>query len=243
MTDQAFRGEYPVGSWTLKVSDEDVEGESGRFIGWSLSLWGSAQDANKSKLYSLRNSDELPIPFPPPIEDISSDPELTSVAPSTTKSYVKPTIVVSTSVVSGVAPTTGTSSPSSDTLKGMSDRTRYMIAAAGSIAFILMLAGGIYLIVRRIRQNRRDAALRTEGRETDFEEVNMRLLDHDRSHVVVDEDDEASERDDHEESSLRASREHPANLETNAAMFQSEFLRDEEGSDHEENLWAKQQPP
>jgi kexin len=39
------RDEDPVGQWTLRVSDQSNH-ETGSFLGWSMTLWGSAMDAS-----------------------------------------------------------------------------------------------------------------------------------------------------------------------------------------------------
>ena len=105
-----------------------------------------------------------------------------------------------------------------------------------------MLAGGTFLIVRRIRQNRRDAALRAEGRSAEGEEVSMRLLDQDGSHVIFDEDDEDSEQEEHEDQSPPTSRGQPASLGTNSAAFQSGFLHDSDREEDENTPLAVQRP-
>ena len=186
-----------------------------------MSLWGSARDANKAKSYILRNSEELPIPFPPPIEEALPDPDPTMVSPSTTNSYLKPTVSSTTGAQDG----SENEAPGSD---GMSDSTRAIISAVGTITFVLMLAAAGWLIVRRVRQNRRDAALREEGRTGEGEEVNMRLLD--RGEVIYDEDEEEAGGENREDPRCTT-----APLGTNPAAFHSGFLDDEGASDREEN--------
>lgn len=42
------RDEKPIGAWTLRVSDQNKEDEHGTFLGWTMSLWGSAIDPSKA---------------------------------------------------------------------------------------------------------------------------------------------------------------------------------------------------
>lgn len=46
-----FRGENPIGEWTLKVSDQNKPDHSGRFLGWNMALWGSAIDPAKAQKF------------------------------------------------------------------------------------------------------------------------------------------------------------------------------------------------
>ncbi|EJD00927.1 uncharacterized protein FOMMEDRAFT_110361 [Fomitiporia mediterranea MF3/22] len=171
-------GENPVGTWTLTVSDQDREDESGNFIGWRLSLWGSAKDSDKAVPYALKISEELPIPFPPPEEaEPTPDAPHTTAVPSTTKSFPKPTAAISSvpgqeDVESTAGQATATSSSDSSS---MDNDTRFRIAILGFVFAGIFIAGGAILIIRRIRQNRRNAQRRAE--EGEGEDVRMRLLD------------------------------------------------------------------
>lgn len=42
------RGEDPVGEWTMTVKDTHNPDKNGRFIAWSLQLWGESIDADKA---------------------------------------------------------------------------------------------------------------------------------------------------------------------------------------------------
>lgn len=172
------RDEDPIGKWTIKVNDQDIEDESGRFIGWSLTLWGSANDPKRVKPYVLRNTENLPFPPPElPQEPIPSTTDPTTSATtiaSTTKSYTKPTVHLSTGMP---APTTvssdssdkdvlsisgggQTSQPSSmpsqepNANDAMSDSTRFWISAVGSVASILLIGFGAFLVIRQMRRNK-----------------------------------------------------------------------------------------
>lgn len=53
-TDCRGRDEDPVGKWTLKVSDQSND-EEGSFLGWSMTMWGSAIDASLAEKFELPN--------------------------------------------------------------------------------------------------------------------------------------------------------------------------------------------
>ena len=44
-----FRGENPIGEWTLKISDRNKPDHNGTFLGWNMALWGSAIDPSKAQ--------------------------------------------------------------------------------------------------------------------------------------------------------------------------------------------------
>lgn len=46
------RDENPVGTWTIKVKDQGNPQHHGRFISWSLQLWGESIDAKKAVPWS-----------------------------------------------------------------------------------------------------------------------------------------------------------------------------------------------
>ncbi|KAJ4475682.1 peptidase S8/S53 domain-containing protein [Lentinula aciculospora] len=85
-------GENPIGTWTIRVSDQSVSNpqSNGSFIGWSMILWGTALDASKARLYELptyeKDSDGWVFP---PVED--SRPDDGSEVPSTTRLPTRPT--------------------------------------------------------------------------------------------------------------------------------------------------------
>jgi kexin len=79
------RGENPVGTWVLKVKDQNRSGVNGTFLGWNMALWGSTIDPAKAKNY------EVPVIENrlPPIDASESIP-VPSPA-SSTKQHTKPT--------------------------------------------------------------------------------------------------------------------------------------------------------
>ena len=45
------RDENPVGDWTIRVFDTEDPGHKGKFLGWTMSLWGSVIDPAGAKEY------------------------------------------------------------------------------------------------------------------------------------------------------------------------------------------------
>jgi len=79
------RGEDPVGSWVLKVKDQNRTGANGTFLGWNIALWGSSIDPAKAKNYEVPVIDNR---LPPIVSPESFPvPSLTS----STKQHTKPT--------------------------------------------------------------------------------------------------------------------------------------------------------
>ncbi|WVQ93527.1 hypothetical protein IAU59_000601 [Kwoniella sp. CBS 9459] len=71
--------ENPVGTWTIKVKDQANPDKIGRFVAWSLQLWGESIDPSIAKLWA-------------PAEEGQPDEEQTGSDPSTTTSQKpKPT--------------------------------------------------------------------------------------------------------------------------------------------------------
>lgn len=47
-----YRDENPVGKWTIKVKDQINHDKTGRFVAWSLQLWGESVDPALAKLWA-----------------------------------------------------------------------------------------------------------------------------------------------------------------------------------------------
>ncbi|KAI0077117.1 hypothetical protein K474DRAFT_1662048 [Panus rudis PR-1116 ss-1] len=75
--------ENPVGTWTIRVSDQHREGQNGTFLGWTMTLWGSVIDESKVKEYDIPVLDQTL----PPLLDHHDSP----ATPTTTKAHPKPT--------------------------------------------------------------------------------------------------------------------------------------------------------
>ncbi|KAJ3824920.1 peptidase S8/S53 domain-containing protein [Lentinula raphanica] len=85
-------GENPLGTWTIRVSDQSSTkpDSKGSFIGWSMILWGTAIDASKARLYEFPTYEKEEDRWIfPPIED--NYPEDGSQVPSTTRLPTRPT--------------------------------------------------------------------------------------------------------------------------------------------------------
>ncbi|EMD38165.1 hypothetical protein CERSUDRAFT_64430 [Gelatoporia subvermispora B] len=83
--------ENPIGDWLIRVSDQNKENESGAFLGWTMTLWGSVIDPDASfKVYDVPLLDTV---LPPVAEE--GDDSITSSIPlpsaTTSKTIPKPT--------------------------------------------------------------------------------------------------------------------------------------------------------
>jgi kexin len=65
------RDESPIGTWEIKVTDRVNPDKVGRFIAWSLQLWGEAIDASSAKTWAPAEEGQ------PDEEQTGSDPYLT----------------------------------------------------------------------------------------------------------------------------------------------------------------------
>ncbi|KAH9945793.1 peptidase S8/S53 domain-containing protein [Epithele typhae] len=98
------RDESPLGDWTIRVSDQRKEDQSGVFLGWTLSIWGSVADevkSHKSYVVPTDEHDEILPPPPKTVADHDHATTTTGTAQSTevlatttatnTKTLVRPT--------------------------------------------------------------------------------------------------------------------------------------------------------
>lgn len=76
------RDEYPAGDWTIRVFDNEDPEHSGKFLGWTMSLWGSVIDPAQAKEYIVPQVEHT---LPPDHE--AEGPDLST----TTKVLPKPT--------------------------------------------------------------------------------------------------------------------------------------------------------
>ncbi|TCD67278.1 pheromone processing endoprotease [Steccherinum ochraceum] len=81
--------ENPIGTWTLRVSDQNKQAEKGTFLGWTMTFWGSVIDASKDiPVFDVPLLDQTLPPLLPP----SNKPSQTIDLPiATTKQHPKPT--------------------------------------------------------------------------------------------------------------------------------------------------------
>ena len=68
---KAFREEKPAGIWTIMVKDQINPEATGRFIAWSLELWGECIDASLAKVWAPAEEGQ------PDEEQTGSDPTAT----------------------------------------------------------------------------------------------------------------------------------------------------------------------
>lgn len=70
-THSLCREENPLGTWTITVKDTVNPNKTGRFVAWSLQLWGECIDAAEAKLWAPAEEGA------PDEEEIGSDPTVT----------------------------------------------------------------------------------------------------------------------------------------------------------------------
>lgn len=226
------RGENPEGEWTIRVSDQDVEEEEGFFLGWELSLWGSAIDAAKAQPYVLKDTEYKPFPPPEPVHG----PEPESTSASTTKSYLKPTIIHSpTTAADGTESTTTVGVvPGEDDHEEFDDEgavthesdlsdPRFVVAIVGFVSFFILAGGAVYLIMRRKIKNQSGEYSTVPGSDEEAGSLPMTSLEGaaraSRPDVIYDES---------EESRLMDSEGRRQGLSSNPDAFHSGFLDDDE---------------
>ena len=150
------RNENPIGTWTIRVSDQEDERESGNFLGWSMTLWGSSIDPEKAKPYVLVDTDEMP--FPPPAlpsatESVDSSlPSATSVAESGSNP-ISPSAIPATAVSTHAYVPSSSPQPSdwvSDGLEFVSDNS-WTIGIVGIVLLFVIAGASVYLVRRRKR--------------------------------------------------------------------------------------------
>ncbi|RDX56377.1 hypothetical protein OH76DRAFT_1395493 [Lentinus brumalis] len=65
--------EDPIGDWTIRVSDQRKEGQTGVFLGWTMSLWGSVLDPGKDiPVYVVPTEEDVLPPTPTSTTDGTS---------------------------------------------------------------------------------------------------------------------------------------------------------------------------
>lgn len=182
--------ENPLGTWTIRVSDPLNTDNTGKFLGWNMVFWGSSTSTGTSAQNDPHKF-ELPPDdgnvFPP--LEVADEPEwhetsttttvatstsatsttstTTSLAPSTTRSYSKPTI--SSEIVEGTTAldaveTSATPSPTSTANPGLINliaSQKYFYAYIG-LFFLIGLGAAIFFWLRRRRSNYEALAPREE---------------------------------------------------------------------------------
>lgn len=169
------RDENPVGTWTITVKDAVNPDKNGRFVAWSLQLWGESIDPALARDWA-------------PAEQGEPDEEQTGSDPSTVISQKpKPTdhlpedhaSATGESHLPGLATTTAadtvepTDMPSDENdelgepgfLGGVGDlaSNSTWLASAGGIIILFGLGAGVFLLLRRRNRRRNLFGLANEG--------------------------------------------------------------------------------
>lgn len=241
-----FRGENPIGNWTLKVSDQNSAEHKGSLLGWNMALWGSAIDPAKAKKFTEPVVDNN-------LNDDPSRPIISAGEPATsTTLHAKPTDhlpATSTGNAHSVSPSaTATNKPKPQEDKTEEEETWYnelakivtsnkwTIGGLGAIVFGV-IGAVVFLWKRRAARKRLE-----EYRSLAADDIQMEAIGEDdilaggegprstRSVRFVDDDNEAggstrsSEDEDHHE-------DHTINPPSAKGLgFHSSFLDDDEPS-------------
>jgi kexin len=191
------RDENPVGTWTITVKDAANPDKIGRFVAWSLQLWGEAVDASITKPWA-------------PAEEGQPDEEQTGSDPTTViNQKPKPTdhlpddhaSAPGESHLPGLATTTAADAVDPTASTGLSDElggpgflggvtdlasSSSWLAGAGGIIVLAGIGIGAFFLLRSRRKNRNLFGLANngEGARGDYapvaEDVPMGLLERGR---------------------------------------------------------------
>ncbi|WWC96813.1 hypothetical protein V866_003688 [Kwoniella sp. B9012] len=177
--------EDPVGTWTIKVKDQSNPDKTGRFVAWSLQLWGEAIDASKTTLWAPAEEGQ------PDQEQTGSDPYATTTQKpkptdhlpgdhgdatgeatkpglvSTTKQQSEPTSTASDGNEEGWTEPTGVSDADADEgffsgITSLSANSTW-IAGAGMIILLSGVGIGGFFYYRSRRRNRNLFGLSNNG--------------------------------------------------------------------------------
>lgn len=148
-----------------------------------MTLWGSSVDASKSTPYVLRNAEDDPFPPPPP--EPVEEPEPTTTEASTTKSYMRPTVIHS-ATLGDTAPTQAQGAYIDDS----HERAQLILSIVGFVTFFLLLGGLVFLVVRRKRMLRRQSAYASVPVTEDLRLGSLDVTRQQPTHVLYDEDEE-----------------------------------------------------
>jgi len=157
--------ENPVGEWTIRVSDKGSATESGRFLGWTMSLWGSTIDPTKAREYTVPLVENQ---LPPVVDP---EDEVISAQPSPTKILSKPTLPPDHGSSIGEASKPAFGNPSSTTASPTATMTptldegwvsqmsnlvsdqKWLFAAGGLVA-LFAIGAGIFFWRRAVKRRR-----------------------------------------------------------------------------------------
>lgn len=89
ITHTCFRGESPIGNWTLKVKDQQKADSNGTFLGWNMIFWGSTIDPDFARNWEVPLIDDVLPPIEAPPRPVIHPSATTSV-----KQHPKPTALL-----------------------------------------------------------------------------------------------------------------------------------------------------
>lgn len=159
------RDENPIGEWTLRVADQGNQNHNGSFLGWSMTLWGSALDSSKATKFeipeSMSDEDEQRLP---PHATATQVQEQTKVLP-------KPTLPPDHAIADGETTRSAfqqsdekseTSSSSSTSMPDAADEgifthmydllsNQIWLVVAGSIVLLFAIGSGVFFYMRKKR--------------------------------------------------------------------------------------------
>ncbi|KIJ27821.1 hypothetical protein M422DRAFT_270921 [Sphaerobolus stellatus SS14] len=236
MSDRGFPGwtfssikhwdENPIGNWTIRIADQGTPNESGRFLGWTISLFGSSIDASAAVPYTLNAvtpSPGNPLPPVPP-----------SVTQPGTKTHPKPTAHLpgqhgskpgeadtpAFSPVKGTEDAVVDPTPDEGYFTGWSKLLKNSTWLIGAIGVVILFGIGATLFFwRRSRQ-----LARTEN--NDYERVapgeDVPMMDRGGTKELYDAFGEVSDDEADEETGLRQP------MQSVPLGYHSEFLEDED---------------
>lgn len=156
MLKQWRRGENPIGDWTIKVTDQDDPESRGRFLGWSMALWGSAVDAAKAIKF-----EEPVVDNALPAVDDPSRPTIDHPDATATTQHAKPTDHLPTDHGHATGENTKPAFPSQTTkpgeddpseawfdhMSGLASAQKWFFGAIGAV--VVFIIGAVVFFWRR----------------------------------------------------------------------------------------------
>lgn len=153
------RDENPVGTWEIKVLDEDNPDRTGYFKMWALQLWGEVVDENEARLWHPAEEGQ------PDEEQVGSAPDATA-SPTLKPPKVKPTDLLPEThggelpdTLQPTATDDAGQHPAADegVFDGIDTLRKHSTWLAGAflIVVIAALAGGGFFLIRERRRKAR----------------------------------------------------------------------------------------
>ncbi|KZV87400.1 subtilisin-like protein [Exidia glandulosa HHB12029] len=190
--------ESPVGPWTIKISDAQSDNmeESGAFMGWSMTLWGSARDPALAVPWAVPDPARLHVAFTAPSLNVTSA-TATSTTSAVTLDY---SISAEPSFSVTVAPSHTTSTIA--TLTPSHWNAGWITLLMATFVFLLLGASGCVLLFWR----RWRASSHKYTSIASHHAPVMAVVDGESVLHVVGEDSDWSDNEDNDDASLLQSR-------------------------------------